>query len=456
MILAAMAKNRSETTPREESFLDSIPRRLTLHWVWPEAQSCPLVAGRMDIGRDSAATICLDHSGVSRRHAELDSQGPIHVVRDLGSTNGTWLDGRRVDRAPVSPGNVIRIGDCVGVFELREPNDTNFGEIAPGLFGGAELARVFGPAKQAAGAKVPIIIVGETGVGKERVARAIHAISGRTGPFFAVNCAALPETLAESELFGHRRGAFTGAEKPGVGYFRAADQGTLFLDEVPELSAALQAKLLRVIEDGQVLAVGDVVLREVDVRVIAASQHSLAELVAQKTLRRDLAARLSGLELRVPTLAARRADVAFLFERFLQQQTGGHAPPVDARLIEALLLHPWPENVRELQLLTRTLLAVHGNEPLLRRQHLPPHVASRSEAQSNTVPPSAPQPGMSREDERFRVERELRGNGNNVRAAAAALRISRQRIYRLLAGRDWRFDARSNSGEAETDGVGDG
>jgi transcriptional regulator with PAS, ATPase and Fis domain len=407
----------------------------------------------MDLGRSDEAALCIDHSGVSRRHAELHQQGPILVIRDLGSTNGTWLDGRRVERAAVSPGSVLRIGDCVGVFELREPGDVGFGEIAPGLFGGAELARMFGPARQAAGTKVPVVIVGESGVGKERVARAIHAISGRQGPFFAVNCAALPETLAESELFGHRRGAFTGADKAGAGYFRAADGGTLFLDEIPELSPAVQAKLLRVIEDGQVLALGEVTPTAVDVRILTATQHSLAQLVATKTLRRDLAARLNGLELRVPSLAARRSDVALLFEWFLHEQTGCHPPPVDARLIEALLLHRWPENVRELQLLTRTLLAVHGNQPMLRRQHLPPHIASSVEAQPLS---SAPEPlAANREDELARVERELKGNGNNVRAAATALGISRQRIYRLLAGRAWRVGAAPSHIEVESDVAGD-
>jgi DNA-binding NtrC family response regulator len=433
-----MVEGRTETTPREESCVDAAATHLALRLVSPVASTHALRLPRIELGRVTEAGICLDHSGVSRRHAELFRQGPLYVLQDLGSTNGTWLNGRRIERGPISPGDVIRVGECVGIFDLQTETDAAFGEIAPGLLGGAQMARMFAPAERAANSQVPILVVGDTGAGKERVARAIHARSGRTGPFFAVNCAALPEPLAEAELFGHRRGAFTGADKQGLGYFRAADGGTLFLDEMPELSGPLQAKLLRVVEDGRVLALGEVTSTQVDVRVVAASQSPLGELVAKKKLRRDLAARLNGLTLLIPPLAARRADVVPLFERFLHQQTGGHPPPVDARLLEALLLHRWPENVRELELLTRTLLAVHGNEAILRRQHLPDHFSPPSDA----VPPAA-LPAPNDTSYEARLEGTLKGNGGNVRAAAAALGISRQRIYRYLASRDNNVDVAS-------------
>jgi transcriptional regulator with AAA-type ATPase domain len=426
-----MTAGTSETTAREESFVEATSRRLMLEWVWPVARVERLQGARLAIGRDAGATVRLDGNGVSRWHAELYRQGPLYVLRDLASTNGTWLGGRRVGHAPVAPGNVIRIGEWVGVFNLGPEAATPFGELSPGLFGGHELRELLSPIKRAAASSLPILLIGQTGTGKERFARAVHHASGRSGPFLAVNCAALPEQLAEAELFGYRRGAFTGAERASTGYFRAAHGGTLFLDEMPELSPGLQAKLLRVVEDGQVLSLGESSFVSVDVRIVSASQTPLSELVSQKKLREDLAARLSGLEVLLPTLAARRADVAPLFTEFLKQQCGGRPPGVEARLIEALTLHDWPQNVRELELTARRLLALHGHEPTLRRRHLPPSLAAlcddRSSREQSSMPPSG-----RRDHDLQRLEQELSSNGGNIKAAAQALGISRQRIYRLL------------------------
>jgi DNA-binding NtrC family response regulator len=426
-----MSEGVSQTTEREESVADPPATRLALEWTWPRARVDELQGAKLAIGRDEAADLRLDGTGVSRLHAELYRQGPLYVLRDLGSTNGTWLAGRRIEHAPVSPGTVVRIGEWVGVFGRRTDIAADFDELAPGLFGGSELAKLLTPLKRAASSTLPVLLIGETGTGKERFARAAHHFSGRNGPFLAVNCAALPEQLAEAELFGYRRGAFTGAERASPGYFRAAHGGTLFLDEMPELSPALQAKLLRVLEDGQVMSLGESTSVNVDVRIVSASQRPLRELVAGGRLRQDLAARLNGLELKIPPLAVRRADVPRLFSQFLKQQSGGRPPPVEARLIEALCLHDWPENVRELELLTRRLLVVHGHEPNLRRQHLPAELAALNEDPG--ARPSSP-PRHRREHDLARIKKELEINGGSVKAAAEALGISRQRVYRLLDG----------------------
>ncbi len=426
-----MGESRSETTASEESVADTTTARLGLEWVWPTARLTRLQGAQLSIGRDEAASIRVDASGVSRQHAQLYRQGPIYVLRDLGSTNGTWLGGRRIEHAPVGPGSVLRVGDCVGVFVESPEDAAEFGELAPGLFGGPTMAELLAPLRRAALSNLPVLLIGQTGTGKERLARAAHHFSGRSGPFLALNCAAMPEQLAEAELFGYRRGAFTGAERASPGYFRSAHGGTLFLDEMPELSPALQAKLLRVLEDGQVMGLGESTGVVVDVRIVSASQKPLRELVAQHKLRQDLAARLNGLELRIPALAARRADVPRLFMQFLKQQSGGRPPAVEARLIEALCLHAWPENVRELELLTRRLLAVHGHEPSLRRQHLPPELAGLSDDANKTGRPSAP-PRERRDHDLALLHLELAKNGGNVKAAAEALGISRQRVYRLL------------------------
>jgi DNA-binding NtrC family response regulator len=430
-----MTKGGSETTAREESVVASQASHLALAWVWPGSRRERLQGAQLSIGRDESAALRIDGTGVSRQHAELYRQGPIYVVRDLGSTNGTWLGGRRVEHAPVSPGSVLRVGEWVGVFIQNADEAPEFGELAPGLFGGPELAELLAPLKRAATSNLPVLLIGDTGTGKERLARTAHHFSGRSGSFLAVNCAALPEQLAEAEFFGYRRGAFTGAERASPGYFRAAHGGTLFLDEIPELSPALQAKLLRVLEDGQVMSLGESAAVSVDVRIVSASQKPLRELVASGRMRQDLAARLNGFEVRIPPLAARRSDVARLFVQFLKQQSGGRPPAVEARLIEALCLHDWPENVRELELLTRRLLAVYGHEPTLRRQHLPAELAALNEDGSPAKRPSTP-PQDRREHDLSRLKKELERNGGNVKAAAEALGISRQRVYRLLDGAD--------------------
>ena len=353
------------------------------------------------------------------------------MVHDLNSTNGTWVDGKPVEHAPVAAGSVLRVGDWVGVF-VREVQDApGFAELAPDLYGGSALAELLAPLQRAGGTTLPVLLIGATGTGKERFAHAAHHFSGRTGEFLAVNCAALPEQLAEAELFGYRRGAFTGAERASIGHFRTAHGGTLFLDEMPELSLALQAKLLRVLEDGQVTGLGESSSTKVDVRIVSASQRPLPELVAQGRLRRDLAARLNGLELHIPALTDRRGDIARLFDQFLRRSSGGRVPTVEARVIEALCLHAWPENVRGLELVARRLLAVHGHEQVLRHQHLPAEIAILNE--DKRITRSAPARSR-REHDLARVQEALAKSGGNVRAVAAELGLSRQRIYRLLEG----------------------
>ena len=423
----------ADTTAREESHHELPQAPLGLRWVWPRSRVERLIGARLSIGRDEGSTIRLDGPGVSRNHAELYRQGPLYVLRDLGRTNGTWLSGRPIEHAPITDGAILRIGDWVGIFCPCGPQDMEFGELAPGLFGSHEMDELLSPVRRAAKAKLPILLIGDTGSGKERVARAVHHFSDRSGPFVAVNCAALPEQLAEAELFGYRRGAFTGAERSSPGFFRSAHGGTLFMDEMPELSASLQAKLLRVVEDGQVQGLGEPATVPVDVRLISASQKPLSELVQAGRLRQDLAARLTGLEVRLPTLAARRSDIAPLFAAFVAQQTGGQPPEIESRLIEALCLHDWPQNVRELELMTRTLLAVHGHEPLLKRQHLPPHLAALCQDRGSAER-SVPAGRERREHDIENVKRELERNGGNVKAAAETLGLSRQRIYRLLEG----------------------
>ncbi len=425
-----------DTTRREEDSVEGVGRQqVWLRWVSPPGGPTALLEHKLVIGRDADCPVRLSGEGVSRRHVELHRQGPIFALKDLGSTNGTFFNGKRIQHGPVAPGGVLRIGEHVGVFVESVGPPGDFRQIGPNLFGGHELDVALGPMQRAAKSDIPIVIVGATGSGKERVARAVHEFSGRTGTFQALNCAALPKDLAEAELFGYRKGAFTGADRASLGHFRAADRGTLFLDEVAELPLALQAKLLRVLEERSVTPLGETDALPIDVRVVAAAQRPLAELVAAKLFREDLLARLSGLTVKLPPLRERVADVAHLFQHFVHHYSGGRPPRIESKLVECLCLHDWPGNVRELEQLVRQLLAVHGLEPTLKRSFLAPELMSLvAPANSSIVPP--PLELVERRDyDARRLALALRQVESNVTAAAALVGFSRQRAYRLLAGR---------------------
>jgi two-component system response regulator FlrC len=387
------------------------------------------------IGRDEACDIVFESHDVSRRHAELRrvSGGPRFEVVDLESRNGTRVNCRPVKRAELARGDVLRVGGAVFVVCDSE---APFLELSEGLFGAATLARAFAPLLKAAASDLPIVLEGETGTGKEVVARGVHQASGRVGPFLAVNCAALPEALAEAELFGYRRGAFTGADRASPGFFRSATGGTLLLDEVSDLSLALQAKLLRVLEQREVQPLGEARPVPVDVRVIVAGQESLERAVKRRAFRADLLARLDGVSVVLPPLRERREDIAPLFFRFLRALGEGQPPRVEADLIERLVLHDFPFNVRELVLLVRRLLVLHGNDGLLAANHLPKRFGERWFAPDPAAPAPPPRNTADSEDvvDLPQLLEALRSAGGNVARASAALGISRQRAYRLMDG----------------------
>lgn len=417
-----------------------------ISWFFPASQATPLER-RSVIGRDETCDTVLTGTEVSRRHAEIRVDGPIIAIRDLDSRNGVFVDGERCKDALLRAGNVVRCGEWIGIV-LPEERTGAFREIAPGWFGGSLLNAAVAPLRGAP-ADLPIIVQGETGTGKEGAARAIHDWSKRAGAFVPVNCAALPAELAEAELFGYRKGAFTGAAVASVGLFREANGGSIFLDEILDLPLVLQAKLLRVLEEHKVRALGEVRDFAIDVRVIAATQEPLTGAVANRRFRADLHARLEGLTVVLPPLRERREDVLPLFKRFLHQPSGGRAPDLDPKLVEALCLYDWPMNVRELFQLARRLLAVHGHEPILKRLHLPERMLvgrreegdTDDEAKTRGVgPEAAAAPGQDRrahrstdDDTEFEsLVRALRDHEGSVAKAAAAIGMSRGRAYRLL------------------------
>jgi transcriptional regulator of acetoin/glycerol metabolism len=408
--------------------------QLCIRWLYPDVTGRTTLLARpvVVLGRAEDAHAVLPGGQVSRHHAEVGWHGTVPVVRDLDSTNGVFVNGRRIADAALSEGDILRVGDWLGRVTLeKEPLGAGVCQrFAPNVFGGPTLGAALSPLRKAANSDLPIVLEGETGCGKEVIARAIHTWSRRKGPFVAVNCAALPEALAEGELFGYRAGAFTGAQRANPGHFRAADAGTLLLDEATDLAPALQPKLLRALESGEVTPLGTSRPLGVDVRVIVAAQEPLRSAVSQGAFRSDLYARVSGITARIPPLRERLDEVPFLFMSLLKLHAGGEAPSVEVELIERLCLHDWPFNVRELDLAVRRLLVLHGENPKLERAHL-----TILDDDKGAEYDAVETPVNRDEHDLNLLVRALRANGGNVAKAAARSNISRQRAYRLMGSR---------------------
>ena len=276
-----------------------------------------------------------------------------------------------------------------------------------------------------------VLLLGESGVGKEVFARAIHDESPRAGgPFVAINCAALPEALLESELFGHERGAFTGADRRRAGRFEAADGGTLFLDEVAETSPAMQAKLLRALQERRAAPLGGSEARPFDVRVVCASNRDLQGLVREGLFREDLYFRLAAFPVTIPPLRERRGDVALLARHIL----GEGGPALDAAALERLERHDWPGNVRELQNALRRAAALCGEGPI-RAEHLPPGLGERAGASARRAGEAAQDAAeieTLEEVERRHVLRAVELCAGNLAEAARRLGVGRSTLYRKL------------------------
>jgi DNA-binding NtrC family response regulator len=295
----------------------------------------------------------------------------------------------------------------------------------PGLIGASRaMQEVYDLVHRSAAAPFPVLITGESGTGKELVARAVHQLSGRDGRFIAVNCAALPENLLESELFGHEKGAFTGADREKPGLLEAAHRGTLFLDEITELPAALQPKLLRALEEGEVRRVGATQPRRFEVRFVSATNRDIERQVAEGRLRDDLYWRLNVLHIHLPPLRERVPDIPLLAEHFL----GGRPMTRDA--LNALTGYPWPGNVRELRnALERALALARAGEIAL--DDLPPRIRAAS-SNADPVADASRRALPLRELEREYILEVLRQTGGNKSRTAEILGLDRKTLYRKL------------------------
>ncbi|MBK6695433.1 MAG: sigma 54-interacting transcriptional regulator [Myxococcales bacterium] len=368
------------------------------------------------IGReDGAATVVIPQRAVSRLHASVQATESGYRVKDLGSRNGIVVAGRRVREAVLEDGDELRVGDALFKFVAREasayaPYSIDGGVAVgavrtsiPGAVGGLAMARLSLTIERIAPGDLQVLVQGETGTGKELVARALHAQSGRRGPMLALNCASIPASLVESELFGHVKGAFSGAARDHVGVIRSADKGTLLLDEIGDMPLEAQAKLLRVLETREVVPVGAVSGYPVDVRIVSATHRNVRELVARGAFRADLFARLDGYTLELPPLRERKEDLFVLVKHWLSQ-CGAPDRAVSFGFMLALSHYAWPFNVRELASAVKRALTMAEPGTPLEAQHLPEAILDNMKTYGRedddapaSAPPVAPRSGSEPE-----------------------------------------------------------
>jgi sigma-54 dependent transcriptional regulator, acetoin dehydrogenase operon transcriptional activator AcoR len=389
-------------------------------------------------------------------HVRLVRMLGTWMAEDASSKNGTFVNGAPMTRSALADGDVLEAGHTLFVFRERQSvkevvsNEIESSRLpvpAPGLRTLVpDLAERFSRLSQIANSSVSVVVHGETGTGKELVARAVHQLSGRPGPFIALNCGALSESLVPSELFGHKKGAFSGATEDRPGFFRSAHRGTLFLDEIGDLALALQPVLLRVLQEREVVPVGASQPVSIDIRLVAATHRDLEKLVEPGAFREDLLARLAGFTVHLPPLRARREEIGLIAADLLERLHPERAHDVRFALDAArsLFLYEWPLNIRELEKSLDAAVVLAGADPI-RLTHLPDPL--RRAARSNPPPKlDLPESAHDEPDEgapaRPLTEAELRHKeeisallrecGGNVSAVARTLGKARMQVQRWL------------------------
>jgi transcriptional regulator with PAS, ATPase and Fis domain len=363
---------------------------------------------------------------MSTVHARLVSLAGGWALEDAASKNGTRVNGAPERRRALADGDLLELGETFFVFRelAATAHDLDGADLVAPARGLATLLpdveAGFERLARVAASEVPVVVRGESGAGKELIARAVHALSRRAGPFVAVNCGAIPSGLIESELFGHRKGAFSGALEDRAGLVRTAHGGTLFLDEIGDLALPSQAALLRVLQENEVTPVGEARPVSVDLRVVAATHRDLDGMVARGKFRQDLLARVSGFAFDLPPLRERREDLGLIAGRLVRD--GTTLSPEAARL---LIDHDWPLNVRELEQGLGAAAALAGAGGRILPEHLP------SPVREGTSGPEAP---LDAEQQRLKDElsQRLREHAGNVSAVARAMGKDRTQIRRWM------------------------
>ena len=395
------------------------------------------------VGKGDDNDLVMGHETVSRNHFEIVRDAKGYLLRDLGSTNGTYLDGAEIREAYIRAGAVI----AAGAAELKFTPFEERIQIFPsekeklGVMVGRSLLmrQIFGLIERIAPTDATVLIEGETGTGKDVLARTVHQLSKRKdAPFVVVDCGAVSGTLIESELFGHEKGAFTGAVSQRLGAFEYANGGTVFLDELGELSLDLQPKLLRVLEQREIRRVGGSETIKVDLRILAATRMDLRSEIEKGKFREDLYFRLNVVPMISPALRDRRDDIPLLVEYFLKELSNGDPPVLSEDSLAALMAHDWPGNVRELRNVLERALALRTDPGAL--------VAPLGEQGAAKSPMGSE--GRLRFDEglSFRDQKEmwidefesrylrwlLSGAKGNISKAARAADMDRKYLHKLL------------------------
>jgi transcriptional regulator of acetoin/glycerol metabolism len=400
----------------------------------------------MRVGRAEECELKLDDETASRHHAEIRLDGERLHVRDLNSKQGTFVDAVTVPESILSSGSILRVGrslflfvDDVEAHAYFHPA-VNIQQVA--LAGGFWARRLIDFSERFASAEIPVLMLGETGVGKEVAAALLHHMSGRKGAFRAINCAAIANELADSELFGHKRGAFSGATDNRIGHIEAAAGGTLLLDEIGDLPLPIQVKLLRAIEQREFSAVGSTDLKKVDVRFLAATSRDLDAMVSAGTFRKDLLYRLQGLKLLIPPLRERREEIPWIVLFNLQKVPA----TISAQALERMMLAEYDGNVRELLSALQVALLSAKHE-----QHGPLHIEVEH-VQALVIAPKASRQALpmteSTAPTTSEVDAALFAEDGNVSRAAERLGVHRAQIYRVLRARggraeDYRRDSKT-------------
>lgn len=398
------------------------------------------------IGSGKQNDLVLADTTVSKRHCEISMSENGYRIRDLDSTNGTYVQGIRIATAFLNPGAEFQIGKTHIIFcPLQESRDIplSTNEAFGGMLGrSTAMRRIFHLAETYAPTDATIMITGETGTGKEIMAEEIHKHSPRAKkPYIVIDCASMARELIESELFGHVKGAFTGANADRQGAFEIADGGTVFLDEIGDLSQELQPKLLRVLEKREIRRVGDNRIRKINVRIICATNRRLDEEVNAGRFREDLYYRLSVVQIELPPLRRRKEDIPLLAKRFLTDLHGNDAMNQVLHFdetMEVLKRHDWPGNVRELRNLIEVAFYASSRpvdlSAFLGLGRFMPQIKDRDEEPSFTAdrPFKDAKNDLIEDFERGYLQDLLNRNGSNISQSAREAGIERAYLQRLI------------------------
>jgi DNA-binding NtrC family response regulator len=392
----------------------------------------------LTVGSGPGNEVLLTDPTISRRHLVIEP-GPVGVVlRDLGSTNGSFVQGARFQELTLGFGTEVTIGQTTLKYvpeeeylDLAPSDEESFGALAGR---DPKLRKLFRLLSDVAASDATVLIEGETGTGKELFAEEIHRHSARRdGPFVVFDCGAVPKELIESALFGHLRGAFTGAVSDRPGAFEEADGGTLFLDEIGELATEVQPSLLRALDKRAVRRVGGTSYSQVSVRVVAATNRNLRAEIAARQFREDLYYRLAVVRMQVPPLRERLADIPLLIERFTRQLSGGRALAVAPEALERLRRHAWPGNVRELRnVIERACALSHGGELELDEAFDEKAVGPSAGAVDIDLPFKEAKARVIDSFEREYIRAQLKRHEGNLSAAARAAEVDRKHFRELL------------------------